>query len=67
MDATGLHALEEFLHKCKRQGTTLVLSGVQTQPRAVMARQGFDAAVGHENIVGDIDAALTRASELAAS
>ena len=64
MDATGLHALEEFFHKCKRQGTTPVLSGVQAQPRSVMARQGFDRAVGYENIVTDVDAALKRAGEL---
>lgn len=28
IDASGLHALEEFFELCKVNGTTLVLSGV---------------------------------------
>lgn len=63
MDATGLHALEEFYHKCHRQRTTLILSGIHTQPLSVLTRAGLDRVIGLDNIVGDLDAALTRASE----
>ena len=67
MDASGLHALEELFHKCRRQGTALVLSGVRAQPRGVLVRQGLDREIGEENIVGDIDAALARARAILAA
>lgn len=67
MDATGLHALEEFHHKCRRQGTVLVLSGIHTQPLDVLTRAGLDRVIGRENIRPDIDAALARANEILAA
>lgn len=67
MDATGLHALEEFYRKCHRQGTVLVLSGIHTQPLEVLTRAGLDLVIGRENIRPDIDAALARANEVLAA
>src|SRR5207244_9774888 len=32
IDATGMHALDEFYRKCKRQGTPLLLAGEHAQP-----------------------------------
>ncbi len=32
IDATGMHALDEFHDKCRKQGTQLLLSGVHAQP-----------------------------------
>lgn len=64
MDVTGLHALEEFHHKCRRQGTTLVLSGIHTQPLMVLTKAGLERVIGIENITGDIDKALARAAEI---
>src|SRR6185295_6889787 len=32
IDASGLHALDEFYEKCHRQGTVLLLAGVHAQP-----------------------------------
>ncbi|MFM9996329.1 MAG: SulP family inorganic anion transporter [Phycisphaerales bacterium] len=61
IDATGLHALEEFLHKCRRQGITLLLGGVHAQPLFEFVRVGFDAQVGLENIFENLDDALARA------
>jgi sulfate permease, SulP family len=64
IDATGLHALEEFCRKCYRQGTTLVLSGVHAQPLVAMTRVNLDRVIGVENMFGNIDDALNRAREI---
>ncbi len=64
IDATGLHALEEFYKKCRAQSTTLVLSGVHAQPLQAFLSVGFDKTVGMENMFGNIDNALNRARSL---
>ncbi len=61
IDATGLHALEEFHFKCKRQGTRLLLGGVHAQPLFEFVRVGFDRTVGLENIFENLDDALAAA------
>jgi SulP family sulfate permease len=64
VDATGLHALRELHLRCRRDGTLLVLSGVQPFPRRVFVRAGFSSELGEENLCADIDAALARARVL---
>ena len=64
IDATGLHALREFLIKCRKQGTTLLLSGVHAQPLYAFINIGFDHEVGVENLFGSLDAALSQARSL---
>jgi SulP family sulfate permease len=64
IDATGMHALEEFYHKCQRQGTVLLLSGVHAHPLRVFLTTGFDRTIGKANMFGGIDAALNRAREI---
>jgi SulP family sulfate permease len=64
VDATGLHALDEFHHKCRRQGTRLLLAGVHAQPIFAMQKYGLIEKFGEENLYGDIDSALNRAREL---
>jgi SulP family sulfate permease len=61
IDATGLHALEEFLKKCQRHGTKLLLSGVHTQPLHAFRKAGFDLQIGPENLFPTVEAALSRA------
>jgi SulP family sulfate permease len=64
VDATGLHALEEFHAKCRRQGTTLILAGVHAQPLVAFTRVGFTDQVGSDNMTENLDDALDRAREL---
>ena len=64
VDATGLHVLEELLHLCRRDGTTLVLSGVHAQPLVAIQRKGLWEEIGEANIHGHIDDALDRAADL---
>jgi sulfate permease, SulP family len=61
IDATGLHALEEFHAKCRRQGTVLLLSGVHAQPLVAFHRARFDEHLGPDSMFGSLDDALDRA------
>jgi len=64
VDATGLHALEEFFDSCHKEGTILVLSGVNEKIKHKMKRLDFDQKIGVENITDNIDMALARAHYL---
>lgn len=65
LDASGLHALEDFLAYCQRRNVTLLLCGVQHQPWTVIRRDSpFMRELHTENICENIDAALLRIQQL---
>lgn len=64
IDATGLHALEDFYDRCTRTGTKLVLSGVTEKLARSFKEYGIGKKVGAHNILPNIDLALQRADEL---
>ncbi len=64
VDATGMHALDEFRGKCQKQNTVLLLAGVHTQPIFAMTQYGLVDKIGVENMYGNIDDALNRAREI---
>jgi SulP family sulfate permease len=64
IDATGMHALDEFHDKCRKQGTQLILSGVHAQPMYALAKYELLDKIGESNLFGNIDDALDRAREL---
>lgn len=64
IDATGMHALDEFHDKCARQGTVLLLSGVNPHVREALERSGLFGDTLAGNVLGNIDLALERAREL---
>jgi SulP family sulfate permease len=64
MDVTALKSLKQIHAICKKRGSTLVLSHVQEQPRAMMEKAGFVEVVGEENFCTNIDEALQHAQEL---
>lgn len=64
IDATGLHVLEELHHKCRRQKTQLIFSGVTKQPMSVFRQSGFLDEVGPKNFCPSIDDALARAQSI---
>ncbi|MBI3127796.1 MAG: STAS domain-containing protein [Candidatus Tectomicrobia bacterium] len=66
MDATGIHTLRELRHRCGREGTALVFSGVNPQPLAAFQRSGLMQEVGRENFCANIDEALARARAILA-
>lgn len=64
IDATGLRAIEDVFERTRRDGTTLVLSGVHAQPLIALERAGLFDFIGPDNFAANIDAALTRAQHL---
>ena len=61
IDATGMHALEEFYARCQRQGTRFILSGVNPGLERSLKKFGFYALIGEENVYDHIDKALAAA------
>ena len=64
MDSTGLHNLESLCRLSRREGITVVLSGVNDNVRAMLVRSGMDARLGADNICSNIQEALARARAL---
>ena len=64
MDSTGLHNLESLCRLSRREGITVVLSGVNDNVRAMLIRSGMDARLGADNICSNIQEALARARAL---
>jgi SulP family sulfate permease len=63
IDASGVHALGEFAVKCRKRGTTVILSGVQPQPLDIVKTMGLgngDGLLFADNLAS----ALERAREL---
>jgi SulP family sulfate permease len=66
IDASGVHALEGLLERCQRRGIALVVSGLQSQPRRVLAQMHLHPREGALHIVPDFDSALRLADALIA-
>jgi SulP family sulfate permease len=64
LDATGLRAIEEVHDRARREGWTLILSGVHAQPMIALVRSGLADQIGEDNLCGDIDEALLRAGQV---
>jgi sulfate permease, SulP family len=64
LDATGLHALEEFSDHLRRTGRTLLLCGAREQPSRLMSQSDFVHHLGAENVLPHVQAALERAVEI---
>ena len=58
IDATGMHALEEFYERCQKQNIRFILSGVNPNLQAILQKFGFYKMIGEENIFDHIDKAL---------
>ena len=67
MDSTGLHNLESLLRLSQAENIHLILSGVNSSVHSVLTKAGFDKKIGSENICSNINEALPRAAEVAAS
>lgn len=64
IDASGMHALEEFYNECRRQGTLLILSGVKKSPLRDLRRYHLDELIGEDHIFSHINSALEFTREL---
>ncbi len=64
LDATGLHAIAVLAKRLRDSGRTLLLCGARDQPHALISESDLADEVGRENILPNVDAALTRAQEV---
>jgi len=67
IDATGIHAIENFAGQLQKAGKSLVLCGAMEQPSKLLNGPRFLDRVGRENIMPNVQAALDRAKEIHAS
>jgi len=63
MDATGLHALTDVVHRSRKDGTLVLLSEVQPQPLATLQRSVLLDEIGEEQLCPTLRDALARADE----
>jgi SulP family sulfate permease len=64
MDATGVNALEELLRRAEKDNTTILFTGVRSQPLKVMKKFGLVDRIGSRNIHQTIVEALPYAAEI---
>ena len=58
IDSTGLHNLKNLCTMNHREGTHIVLSGVEPAVRKVLEHAGFDSLLGRDHICASINEAL---------
>jgi SulP family sulfate permease len=63
IDSTGIGEIEEVAKRVHESGRLLVLCGAHPQPARMMRQPVFEALIGKENILPDIQSALDRAAE----
>ncbi len=61
IDATGLHAIEQFYEKIHKSGRTLLLCGVRGEPKRFIYTSPLPKTMGARNILPNIRSALHRA------
>jgi SulP family sulfate permease len=64
LDATGIHALEQFSDRLHKAGKALLLCGARDQPSQLLSRSDFLKRVGSENVLPNVQDALNRAREI---
>jgi SulP family sulfate permease len=64
LDATGIHAFEQFSERLHKSGKTLLLCGARDQPSRLISGSDFLKHVGAENVLPHVQGALTRAREV---
>jgi sulfate permease, SulP family len=64
LDATGLHALEQFAAMVKATGRGVIFCGALPQPAKLMKRAEFEQHVGTENVCPNVAAAIARAEQM---
>jgi sulfate permease, SulP family len=64
IDSTGLKNLRNLYLRSKKEGITILLSGVNSSVHSTLSKSGFDNEIGKENIFDHIIPAMARANEL---
>jgi SulP family sulfate permease len=61
IDPTGLHALRNFAHKCRKNGIRLLITGLHVQPLTEMVKSDLYDLIGEQNVFGTMKDALSAA------
>jgi SulP family sulfate permease len=61
VDTSGIDALQQLHRNLQRRHIALVLANVNEQPLSLIRRSGFEAIIGDEHIVHNLDAAMAAA------
>lgn len=62
IDASGVTALRQMIERCRRRGTTVILSGLREQPRRILAQMGVVEDGDTLRFARDFNQALALAS-----
>jgi SulP family sulfate permease len=63
IDSTGMHALKDLVHRSRRDGTLVLIAGLQDQPRMALERSAVFDEIGEEHLFKSLDDALEAARE----
>ena len=66
IDATGISVLRDVTRRSRKEGTAVILCGVDAEPRAAMERAGLVLELGADRFVPTYRAALDLAEQLVA-
>jgi SulP family sulfate permease len=64
LDATGVHAMDQFAERLRGVGKTLLICGALEQPSRLLRGSDFLKHIGAENMLPDLQSALDRARQL---
>jgi len=64
LDSTGMHALQDVVHRSRKDGTVVLLADVHMQPLVALTGSPVLKELGQENLFANLDDALNRAREL---
>lgn len=67
IDASGVHALKTLAERCHRRGIVLIISGLQAQPKRVVAGMHLDEREGELHFARDYPHALQLAESIVAT
>lgn len=68
IDATGIHALEQMVKRCRHENILLILSEIREQPLDTIIRAGKLEALGGRNaMAGSLETALNLADDVIAT
>jgi SulP family sulfate permease len=64
LDSTGMHALQDLVHRSRKEGIVVLLSDVHMQPLVALTGTPLLTELGQENLFSNLDDALNRARSL---
>ena len=63
IDATGITLLRDLFRRSCKEGTTLMIAGLQSQPHAALVHAGVLEEIGEGNVFMTVDEAINAATE----